>query len=43
MGVASHFGVLTSQATIGCAKSILYGENHVPENSKYSSSEIIQP
>ena len=40
MGVASHFGVLTSQATIGCAKSILYGENHVPENSKYSSSEI---
>ena len=40
MGVASHFGVLTNQATIGCAKSILYGENHIPENSKYSSAEI---
>lgn len=40
MGVASHFGILANQPTIGCAKSILYGENHVPENSKYSTAEI---
>ncbi|MFC3563469.1 endonuclease V [Pedobacter jamesrossensis] len=40
MGVASHFGILANQATIGCAKSILYGENHTPGNSKYSTAEI---
>jgi len=40
MGVASHFGILANQTTIGCAKRILYGENHIPENSKYSTSEI---
>ncbi|GGH05202.1 endonuclease V [Pedobacter zeae] len=40
MGVASHFGILANQATIGCAKSLLYGENHVPENRKLSSTEI---
>lgn len=40
MGVASHFGVLTHQATIGCAKSILYGDNHLPEKSKFSTTEI---
>jgi len=41
MGVASHFGILANQATIGCAKSLLYGENHVPENKKLSTTEII--
>lgn len=41
MGVASHFGILANQPTIGCAKSILYGENHIPDNSKYSTSAII--
>ncbi|WP_316803506.1 endonuclease V [Pedobacter nototheniae] len=40
MGVASHFGVLANQPTIGCAKSILYGENHLPGKSKYSYTEI---
>lgn len=40
MGVASHFGILVNQATIGCAKSLLYGENHVPENEKLSTAEI---
>ncbi|WP_431295159.1 endonuclease V [Pedobacter sp. P26] len=40
MGVASHFGILANQSTIGCAKSLLYGENHVPETKKLSSTEI---
>lgn len=40
MGVASHFGILANQPTIGCAKRILYGENHVPGNLKYSTSII---
>ncbi|SDF72021.1 deoxyribonuclease V [Pedobacter terrae] len=40
MGVASHFGILTHQPTIGCAKSILYGNNHLPEKSKFSTTEI---
>ncbi|MBB6238690.1 deoxyribonuclease V [Pedobacter sp. AK013] len=40
MGVASHFGILANQATIGCAKSLLHGKNHEPENAKYSATEI---
>ncbi|WP_316737191.1 endonuclease V [Pedobacter aquatilis] len=40
MGVASHFGILANQPTIGCAKSLLYGKNHIPENQKYSTAEI---
>ena len=40
MGVASHFGILSNQPTIGCAKSLLHGKNHLPENSKYSIAEI---
>lgn len=40
MGVASHFGVLTHQPTIGCAKSILYGNNHLPDKSKFGTTEI---
>ena len=40
MGVASHFGILANQPTIGCAKSLLHGKNHLPENSKYSTAEI---
>lgn len=40
MGVASHFGILANQPTVGCAKRVLYGENHIPENSKYSTSAI---
>ncbi|MEH3115816.1 endonuclease V [Pedobacter terrae] len=40
MGVASHFGILANHSTIGCAKSLLYGENHVPENKRLSTTEI---
>ena len=40
MGVASHFGILANQTTIGCAKSLLHGENHIPENKKLSATEI---
>ncbi|ARS39844.1 endonuclease V [Sphingobacteriaceae bacterium GW460-11-11-14-LB5] len=40
MGVASHFGILANQSTIGCAKSLLHGKNHQPENTRYSTAEI---
>ncbi|WP_290238810.1 endonuclease V [Pedobacter aquatilis] len=40
MGVASHFGILSNQPTIGCAKSLLDGKNYLPEKSKYSTAEI---
>jgi deoxyribonuclease V len=40
MGVASHFGVLTDHATIGCAKTLLHGQNHNPANIKYHTAEI---
>jgi deoxyribonuclease V len=40
MGVASHFGILANQTTIGCAKSLLHGENHIPENKRLSATEI---
>ncbi|MFI5453141.1 endonuclease V [Pedobacter sp. UC225_61] len=42
MGIASHFGVLTSQATIGCAKSSLYGFYEEPSVIKYSSSKVFE-
>ena len=43
MGIASHFGVLTDHATIGCAKNMMYG--HFPNlgNSKFSNSKILSP
>ncbi|MBE5319351.1 endonuclease V [Pedobacter sp. MR2016-19] len=40
MGVASHFGILANQSTIGCAKSLLHGKDHQPENVRYNTSEI---
>jgi len=40
MGVASHFGILANQSTIGCAKSLLHGKNHQPENVRLSTAEI---
>lgn len=40
MGVASHFGILANQATIGCAKSLLHGQNHQPQNVRFSTTEI---
>jgi deoxyribonuclease V len=40
MGVASHFGILANQATIGCAKSLLHGQNHQPQNVRFSTAEI---
>lgn len=40
LGVASHFGILANQATIGCAKSLLHGQNHQPQNVKFSTAEI---
>ncbi len=40
MGIASHFGVLTQQATIGCGKSSLFGKFKEPQLSKGSSEFI---
>ncbi|HEU4470652.1 MAG TPA: deoxyribonuclease V [Flavisolibacter sp.] len=38
MGIASHFGVVASQPTIGCAKKILFGrfEEPPPEQGAFS-------
>ena len=43
MGIASHFGLLANHATIGCAKSMLFG--HFPElgTTKFSDSPILSP
>lgn len=40
LGIATHFGVLTDQPTIGCAKTMLYGEYNNPELEKFSTSPI---
>jgi len=41
MGIASHFGVLTNQPSIGCAKNMLYG-NYAPLGlEKFNASPII--
>ncbi|WP_231459585.1 endonuclease V [Pedobacter sp. Leaf132] len=40
MGVASHFGILANQPAIGCAKTMLNGENFSPENLKFSTTEL---
>ena len=40
MGIASHFGVLNNQATIGCAKSMLYGKFDELEIEAFSNEPI---
>lgn len=40
MGIASHFGVLTGQATLGCAKSILFGKYEEPGTEKGAYTAI---
>lgn len=40
MGIASHFGVLTNQPSIGCAKNMLFGNYKPLGLEKYSTSEI---
>ncbi|MCE7041701.1 endonuclease V [Dyadobacter sp. CY312] len=41
MGIASHFGVLTQTATLGCAKKKLAGKYEEPENLKGAYSPVI--
>ncbi|MGJ1431040.1 deoxyribonuclease V [Sphingobacterium spiritivorum] len=41
MGIASHFGVLTGQATIGCAKNSLYGAHADLARFKGASTPIV--
>ncbi len=40
MGIASHFGVLTRQLTIGCAKNSLFGKYETLGLQKYAASPI---
>ncbi len=40
MGIASHFGVITDEVSIGVAKSKLVGEFKEPENRKFSAKPI---
>ena len=40
MGIAAHFGVLTHQLTIGCAKNSLFGKYAEPGILKYSESPV---
>lgn len=42
MGIAAHFGVLTSHPTIGCAKSSLYGFYEEPSTFKYASTAVYE-
>lgn len=41
MGIAAHFGALTGQCTVGCAKNILCGKFEDPPPQKGSASPII--
>lgn len=41
MGIASHFGVLNDQPTIGCAKSMLYGKFDELGTEAFSSEPIL--
>jgi deoxyribonuclease V len=34
MGIAAHFGALTDQSTIGCAKKLLFGKYEEPGNNQ---------
>jgi deoxyribonuclease V len=40
MGIAAHFGTVTSQPTIGCAKKILFGKFKEPAGRKNSFRSI---
>jgi len=40
MGIASHFGALTGQVTMGCAKKILYGRINEPAESAGAATPI---
>jgi deoxyribonuclease V len=40
MGIAAHFGVLTGQPSIGCAKKILFGRYELPADEKGAYSFI---
>ena len=40
MGIAAHFGALTGQASMGCAKKILFGKYEEPAMTQDSASPI---
>ncbi len=40
MGIATHFGIVNDQPTIGCAQTALFGNFENPELNRFSFSEI---
>lgn len=40
MGIAAHFGVLTGQVTIGCAKNALFGQYEAPALQALASNPV---
>jgi deoxyribonuclease V len=43
LGIATHFGLITNTPTIGCAKSLLYGEYHAPGILRGDSTPLLDP
>ncbi len=41
LGIATHFGIVTGQTSMGCAKNILCGKYEEPLNALHSYSNII--
>lgn len=41
MGIAAHFGTLTGQPSMGCAKKILFGKFEEPSLQQHSHSPIL--
>lgn len=42
MGIATHFGILHDQPTIGCAKNVLTGVFNEPDREKGSISDLME-
>ena len=40
MGIAAHFGTLSGQVSVGCAKNKLWGEYQEPGQEQFSSSTL---
>ncbi len=43
LGIASHMGLMINKPTIGCAKSLLYGEYSKLAEERFSTSKLLDP